>query len=143
MVELTLAGVMMLLKRAPSWEESKKALSDASFMDKLLHYDRDHMDDLLLKRISKLTSNPDFAPEVGIHIYCASSDSLLTCQRPSRRGPYLCSTLLATNCCHLSFSCPCRTPFTKHIVLTDVSGHQVKSDMPQYGQETVPCSRFA
>ena len=67
MVELTLAGVMTLLKRAPSWEESKKALSDASFMDKLLHYDRDHMDDLLLKRISKLTSNPDFAPEVGTH----------------------------------------------------------------------------
>jgi dynein heavy chain len=32
LVEFTLTGVMTVLKRLPTWDEAKKALGDASFM---------------------------------------------------------------------------------------------------------------
>ncbi|KAK9823872.1 hypothetical protein WJX72_006072 [[Myrmecia] bisecta] len=63
LVELTLSGVMTVLKRPASWEEAKKALGDASFMEKLLKYDKDKLDDALLKKIGKFTTNPEFTPE--------------------------------------------------------------------------------
>lgn len=40
LVELTLGGVMTVLGRPATWEEAKKALGDASFMDKLVHFDK-------------------------------------------------------------------------------------------------------
>eukprot|EP00879_Flechtneria_rotunda_P033098 GHRR01036630.1.p1 GENE.GHRR01036630.1~~GHRR01036630.1.p1 ORF type:complete len:401 (+),score=115.74 GHRR01036630.1:136-1338(+) len=60
---MTLSGVMTVLKRPATWEESKKQLSDANFMMKLLNYDKDNMDDALLKKINKFTTNPEFTPE--------------------------------------------------------------------------------
>lgn len=54
---------MTALKRAPNWEEAKKALNDASFMDKLLRFDKDTLDDGMLKKLAKFTSNKDFTPE--------------------------------------------------------------------------------
>jgi dynein heavy chain, axonemal len=54
---------MTVLKRPATWEEAKKALGDANFMLKLMTYDKDSMDDALLKRISKFTSNTDFTPD--------------------------------------------------------------------------------
>ena len=63
LVELTLGGVMTVLRRAATWEESKKQLGDAGFMGKLLHYDKDGLDDGLLKKIAKFTANPEFTPE--------------------------------------------------------------------------------
>jgi len=62
LVELTLGGVMTVLKRPANWEETRKQLSDANFMMKLLSYDKDNMDDALLKKINKFTSNPEFTP---------------------------------------------------------------------------------
>lgn len=63
LVEMTLSGVMTVLKRSATWEESKKQLGDANFMMKLLQYDKDNMDDALLKKIHKFSANPDFTPE--------------------------------------------------------------------------------
>ena len=40
LVELTLGGVMTVLNRPATWEESKKALGDASFMEKLVRFDK-------------------------------------------------------------------------------------------------------
>lgn len=54
---------MTVLKRAATWEEAKKALGDANFMMKLLTYDKDNMDDALLKKINKFTVNPEFTPD--------------------------------------------------------------------------------
>ena len=53
LVELTLAGVMTVLKRPATWDEAKKALGDTNFMEKLLKFDKDRLDDALLKKISK------------------------------------------------------------------------------------------
>ncbi len=63
-VELTLAAVMTVLKKPPTWEEAKRQLGDSSFLESLLRYDKDRLDDVLLKKINRFTSNPDFAPEV-------------------------------------------------------------------------------
>eukprot|EP00798_Chlamydomonas_sp_ICE-L_P021926 gene21926-28972_t len=64
LVELTLSAVMTVLRRPPNWEEAKKALGDASFMQKLLDFDKDKLDDGLLKKITKgYGSNPDFTAE--------------------------------------------------------------------------------
>ena len=64
LVELTLAGVMTVLKRPPTWDECKRQLGDAGFMTKLLEFDKDKLDDSLLKKISKYTNNPDYQPDV-------------------------------------------------------------------------------
>ncbi len=63
LVELTLGGVMTVLKRPATWEETKKQLGDANFMSKLLQFDKDTLDDGMLKKINKFTSNADFTPE--------------------------------------------------------------------------------
>jgi hypothetical protein len=63
-VELTLAAVMTVLKKPPTWEEAKRQLGDSSFLESLLQYDKDRLDDVLLKKINRFTSNPDLAPEV-------------------------------------------------------------------------------
>jgi dynein heavy chain len=54
---------MTVLKRPATWEETKKQLGDANFMMKLLAYDKDQLDDALLKKIGKFTANPDFTPD--------------------------------------------------------------------------------
>lgn len=54
---------MTALKRAPSWEEAKKALGDAGFMEKLIGFNKDTLDDAMIKKLSKFTSNKEFTPE--------------------------------------------------------------------------------
>jgi hypothetical protein len=56
-------GVMTVLKRPPTWEESKKNLGDPSFMTKLIEFDKDKLDDAVLKKITKFTQMPDFTPD--------------------------------------------------------------------------------
>lgn len=63
LVEMTLSGVMTVLKRPATWEEAKKQLGDANFMMKLLNYDKDNMDDPLLKKLGKFSADPDFTPD--------------------------------------------------------------------------------
>jgi len=64
LVEVTLCAVMTVLKKTPTWDESKKQLGDASFMTKLLEFNKDLLDDGLLKKIGKFTASPDFVPDV-------------------------------------------------------------------------------
>lgn len=52
-----------VLRRPATWEEAKKQLGDANFMMKLKEFDKDKLDDGLLKKIAKITINPDFTPE--------------------------------------------------------------------------------
>ena len=57
------AAVMTALKRTPTWDEAKKVLGEAGFMERLLRFDKDTLDDALLKRLGKFTNNKDFSPE--------------------------------------------------------------------------------
>lgn len=63
LVELTLGGVQTVLKKPTTWDDSKKSLGDANFMQKLVEFDKDKLDEGVLKKIGKYTSNPDFTPE--------------------------------------------------------------------------------
>ncbi|GMH41208.1 hypothetical protein BSKO_09118 [Bryopsis sp. KO-2023] len=63
LVEVTLCGVMTVFKRPATWDEAKKQLGDASFMEKMVRFDKDKLDDALLKKVAKYTNNPDFMPE--------------------------------------------------------------------------------
>lgn len=49
------AAVMTVLRRPPTWDEAKKQLGDPSFMTKLLEFDKDKLDDALLKKVGKFT----------------------------------------------------------------------------------------
>ena len=55
---------MTVLQKTPTWDEAKKQLGDASFMEKLLKFDKDKLNDALLKKLQKFTTNPEFTPEV-------------------------------------------------------------------------------
>ena len=55
---------MTVLKVQPTWEDSKKQLGDASFMERLLKFDKDTLDDQLLRKMTKYTQSPDFTAEV-------------------------------------------------------------------------------
>jgi dynein heavy chain, axonemal len=54
---------MTALKRTPSWDEAKKALGDGGFMEKLIGFNKDTLDDAMIKKLSKFTSNKEFSPE--------------------------------------------------------------------------------
>ena len=55
---------MTVMKKPPTWDEAKKNLGDPSFMTKLLEFDKDKLDDAVLKKVTKFTQMPDFTPEI-------------------------------------------------------------------------------
>ncbi len=67
LVELTLSAVMTVLRRPPTWDESKKQLGDPAFMTKLLDFDKDKLDDAVLKKIGKFTQ---------VRVYAYMSDCI-------------------------------------------------------------------
>lgn len=82
LVELTLSGVMTVLQKTPTWDEAKKQLGDASFMEKLLKFDKDKLNDALLKKLQKFTTNLEFTPEVTCPL---SSVKQLRCSSALRK----------------------------------------------------------
>ena len=57
------AAVMTALKKAATWDEAKKVMGEAGFMERLLRFDKDTLDDALLRKLAKFTGNKDFTPE--------------------------------------------------------------------------------
>lgn len=62
-VETTLNAVLTVLKRPAGWDEAKKQLNDSAFLTKLMEYDKDLLNDALLKKIGKFTGQEDFTPD--------------------------------------------------------------------------------
>jgi dynein heavy chain, axonemal len=58
-----LAAVMTALKRVASWDEAKKALGEADFMNKLMTFNKDTLDEAMIKKLSKFVNNKDFSPD--------------------------------------------------------------------------------
>lgn len=54
---------MTALKRPASWDEAKKVLGEAGFMERLLRFDKDTLDEAMIKKLARFTNNKDFAPE--------------------------------------------------------------------------------
>lgn len=74
---------MTVLRKPVTWDEAKKQLGDSSFMESLLRYNRDQLDDVLLKKINRFTTNPDFDPEV----ICMLALAFLKSSVPRKSGP--------------------------------------------------------
>ena len=53
LVELCLKGVMTVLKKSPTWDAAKKALGDSQFLNSLMTFDKDKLDDGLLGKMKK------------------------------------------------------------------------------------------
>ena len=45
------------------WASAKTVLGDSNFLKRLYDYDKDHMPDILLKKLKKYIENPKFNPE--------------------------------------------------------------------------------
>ena len=47
----------------PTWDESKKLLTDTKFLESLETYDKENIPDKTIKQLQKYINNPDFVPE--------------------------------------------------------------------------------
>lgn len=59
-----LGAVMILRESEPTWEESKRQLGGATFIKELVEFDKDHISDKILKRITQICSKQDFKPDI-------------------------------------------------------------------------------
>ena len=47
----------------PTWDDSKKLLTDTKFLESLETYDKENIPDKTIKQLQKYINNPDFVPE--------------------------------------------------------------------------------
>ncbi|CAB0012140.1 unnamed protein product [Nesidiocoris tenuis] len=64
LVKYTLEAVCLLLGAKQDWASAKVVLGDGNFLKKLQDYDKNHISDVLLKKMKAFIDNPDFVPEV-------------------------------------------------------------------------------
>lgn len=73
-VEKVMESVMILMGKDPTWNESKRQLGESNFLERLKTFDKNHISDKTLKRITAYTRDPELEPDkVGIvSIACKS-----------------------------------------------------------------------
>ena len=64
LVMAVMKAVMTLRQSDPTWQEAKRQLGDANFINELLEFDKDNMTDKVLKKIGNYCSMPDFKPDI-------------------------------------------------------------------------------
>lgn len=57
-------AVMILRQSPPTWAEAKKHLAEQDFIGQLVNFDKDHISDKTLKKISAYVAEDDFMPDV-------------------------------------------------------------------------------
>ncbi|PFH37249.1 dynein, axonemal, heavy chain 2 family protein [Besnoitia besnoiti] len=62
LVVKTMAAVMTVMEKTPSWAQAKVELNDPSFLTKVKNFDKDSISNNTLKKIEKFTKDPTFAP---------------------------------------------------------------------------------
>ena len=62
LVEDVLAAVLVLHKRPTAWAEAKKFLGASNLIQNLKDYDKDHIEDAVIKKLDKYLVDPDFLP---------------------------------------------------------------------------------
>lgn len=73
-VEKVMEVVMILLKRPTTWTESKRMLGEANFLDQLKNFDKDNINDKIMKRIAKYTNDSSLEPDkVGVVSFACKS----------------------------------------------------------------------
>ncbi|XP_014680873.1 PREDICTED: dynein heavy chain 2, axonemal-like [Priapulus caudatus] len=64
LVEKVMEAVMILRGGDPSWAEAKRQLGEANFLAQLMNFDKDSINDRVLKKIDTYCANPDFDPDI-------------------------------------------------------------------------------
>ncbi|XP_023311334.1 dynein heavy chain 2, axonemal [Anoplophora glabripennis] len=73
-VKMVMEAVNILRGIDPSWESAKKLLADINFLRDLKEFDKNHISDRTLKKISTYTTSDEFVPEkVGMVSLAAKS----------------------------------------------------------------------
>jgi len=62
LVQLTMEGVCILLQEKPDWDSAKRLLNDTSIVKRLMEYDKDNMQDNVVRRLKRVIDDPDFTP---------------------------------------------------------------------------------
>ncbi|XP_076263714.1 dynein heavy chain at 16F [Rhynchophorus ferrugineus] len=63
LVQFVMESVCILLNAKTDWAAAKIVLGDTNFLKKLQDYDKDHITDLMLKKLKTYIEHPDFVPE--------------------------------------------------------------------------------
>lgn len=63
LVRLVMQAVCVLLGAPPTWSEALRILADIRFLERLRHFDRDHIDPSLIDRVKLYLNHPDFSME--------------------------------------------------------------------------------
>ncbi|VDI05828.1 Hypothetical predicted protein [Mytilus galloprovincialis] len=73
LVKMVMEAVCILLNRTPSWEQSKKLLSDVNnFMQQIQNYDKDNISPEVITKIrNEYTSDPEFSVEKAKNVSMA------------------------------------------------------------------------
>ena len=64
MVLTVMEAVCVLLQVKPDWISAKQILNDASFLKKLIDFDKNNIPEIVLKKLKKYVENPKFVPEI-------------------------------------------------------------------------------
>ncbi|XP_060528447.1 dynein axonemal heavy chain 2 isoform X3 [Cylas formicarius] len=73
-VKLVMEAVNILKGVEPTWTEAKRLLGEINFLRDLKEFDRDHISDKTLRKITAYTLNEEFVPEkVGVVSFAAKS----------------------------------------------------------------------
>ena len=62
LVVKTMAAVMTVMEKTPSWSQAKVELNDPGFLTRVKNFDKDSITNATLKKIEKFTKDPSFAP---------------------------------------------------------------------------------
>ncbi|OEH79493.1 heavy chain 2 family protein [Cyclospora cayetanensis] len=62
LVVKTMAAVMTVMEKSPTWSQAKSELNDPSFLGRVKNFDKDSITNATLKKIEKFTKDPSFAP---------------------------------------------------------------------------------
>lgn len=62
LVQKTMEAVMILFNKTPTWEEAKRVLSDADFLNKIKNFPKESISNKTLKQIEKYTKKSEFTP---------------------------------------------------------------------------------
>ena len=48
----------------PDWDQAKRLLNDTSIVKRLMEYDKENISDSLVRRLRRITDDPEFQPEL-------------------------------------------------------------------------------
>jgi len=80
LVIVVMEAVCTLLGQPANWETAKKVLGHGNFLDQLINFDKDNIDERTLSVLKKYTDDPQFVPEIVGNVSKAARGLCLWCR---------------------------------------------------------------